>query len=278
TDYHTAYIPIADISVYEDGVLVELNEVNMREACDITIGKLTRSWYSREYEEGEFSEFWTKCFVVEHIEELKRLQNRFYWQAYGSDAFSKLTGMMGEYYTKLKDWQKQVLKGVVFSVMEARYRDKNIQGKMNLRLRAEEGELWPFLVNLNNLDKIERKTLSGGGYKYVDNTKKNEYGEADTYYDFPDFDTLIDGVYQWMYYYDSMTNSTSEGHRTVTNFINDAEDDEDEIEVDWEAEYYSLTDGDLNLTGAELTDFYTRCQKVRSLFKKSKENTEGIFG
>ena len=32
------------------------------------------------------------------------------------------------------------------------------------------------------------------------------------------------------------------------------------------------------MTGAALTDFYTRCQKVRSLFKKSKENAEGIFG
>ena len=144
--------------------------VNMQEAIQITIGKLLRTWYSRDYEVNEFRNFWEKSFTTTHLTELTELQNKFYWQAYGESAFTKLKNMMNNhgnnYYNNLTPVQKEVLKGVVLSIMEARYRNKNVQGKANLKIKAAEGDLCPFLVYLENLNAIKR--TGEGSYTYID--------------------------------------------------------------------------------------------------------------
>lgn len=88
----------------------------------------------------------------------------------------------GNYFSRLTTDQKKALKGVLFSVMEARYRNKNVQGKMNLEVKASEGELWPFLVNLENLKSI---AYDKNNDRYID-TSKNE-----TYYKWPDFEKIV---------------------------------------------------------------------------------------
>ena len=158
---------------------------------------------------------------------------------------------------------------MVFSIMEARYRNKNVQGKMNLEVKASEGELWPFLVNLENLKSI---AYDKNNDRYID-TSKNE-----TYYKWPDFEKIVEGAYQWMLYYDADTIRTT-SHRTITKVTSTNEDSDNEVEVDWEGEFCELTWQYLPaLSGKELENFYSNCQLVKSIFKKSKENTEGIFG
>lgn len=270
-DYQTTYVPIYDQPEFDErGYLKEPEALKIKDALDVTIGKLLRTGYSGEYEKNEFSSFWDKGIKLGDETNLKELQNEFYWNAYGEEAFKVLKKMMGSSYTKLTLKQQRTLKGVLFSVMEARYRNKNVQGKINLKIKAAEGDILPFLVNLGNLDYIVREG-SDGHYRYRDTI--NGY----SYYMFPEFDELIDGVYLWMEYYDKdIIASTT--HRTFSESI-DVTTEEEEIEADWEAEYHDLTNEPLKkLYGSSLEDFYDRCYKARSLFKKSTENGEGIFG
>ena len=271
SNYMTSYTPIPDEPEYDEfGNLIEPETVYMRDAIDITIRKILGKWYSNDYENNEFASFWNGSFTEEHSEELKKYQNMFYWNAYADSAFNTLVGMMGNYWNELSSAQKTIIRGVLLSVMEVKYRNKDLKAKANLRLIAAEGDICPFLVNLKNLNDIVRSG-SDGNYTYIDS--KRGY----TYYDFPDFDTLIDGVYQWMEYYDKDTIRTT-GHSTVTSKLSNGEEG-DEIEIDWEQEYMALTNiGLKKIKGRELEDFYSRCWLVRNLFKKSRENTEGIFG
>lgn len=268
-NYKTDYVPLATTLVNftpneADGT------VNLSDALSIAMNDMVSNWYSSSYENGEFVRFWDATFLPSHTEDLRKIQNRFYWKAYGESAYNKLTSMMGSY--SLSSSQQKALKGVLFSIMEARYRNKNVQGKVNLQIKAAEGELWPFLVNLENLTHL---SYDGNQNKYID----DRYN--DTHYDFPDFDTLIEGAYQWMLYYDADTIRTT-SHRTITKAISDIsgeEQEEIEVEVDWESEFCDLTWEYLPaLSGKELEDFYSKCQQVKSLFKKSSENTMGLFG
>ena len=272
TDYQTEYTPKSDIPEFDEyGYPKEPEAVKMREAVNKTITKLVSNWYSTEYEQGEFADFWTKCItnkISEYGNELKKLQNKFYFEAYASNAISKLTSMMGNNYwdgisPNEKNKRITALRGVVFSIMEARYRNKNLQGKANLKLKVSEGDLWPFLVNITNLNKITRNKTTGA------------YDPAPA---FPDFDLIIDGAYQWMYYYDSQINSLT-SHSTVTSYMNAQLEEEEETEADWEGEFDALTGDNFPhlTTNAELAEFYTKCSTVRTLFKKSSENAEGIF-
>ena len=272
-DYDTEYIPIYDQPQFdESGNLIEPAEVKLKAGIDITIGKMIRTWYSEDYEEAEFKDFWEKSFTSYHYTDLKEIQNKFYWNAYGKNAYRLLTSMIG---SSLTAEEEKVLRGVVLSLMEARYRNKDVNGKMQLQIKVAEGDISPFLVSLENLGRIHREG-SGGYYTYKDVNKQT------TYYEWPklenghiDFDKIIDNAYMWMVYYekDSLRETT---HTTITQVINNVEED---VEIDWEGEYWDLTGSPLpTLSGKALEEFYSRCQKVRSLFKKSKENTEGIFG
>ena len=271
-DYPTSYIPYYDQPEFDQttGEIIEPQPLTMRNAVQITISKLLRSSYDNSYEYNEFLSFWNNAIKLGDVEDLRKLQNGFYWRAYGDAAFEVLTRMMGSTYTSLSTQQKQILKGVLFSVMEAKYRNKDLQGKSDLRLKAAEGELYPFLVNLKNLEHIVR--IDNNGYYTYKDTR---LGYA--YYEFPTFDELIDGAYQWMEYYDKDTiNSTT--HATITSQAREGSE-EVEVEADWEAEYYNLTNTSLTkLKGKDLEKFYDRCYQVRNIFKKSKENAEGIFG
>ena len=191
------------------------------------------------------------------------MQNAFYWKAYGESAFNKLTEMMGSYYTNLTYNQKVALKGVLFSIMEARYRKKNVQGKSNLQIKAAEGELCPFLVNLKNLDKIVRSG-SSGDYTYIDSIKQC------TYYEFPPFDELIDGVYHYIIYYDKETLNSTTYSTLTSKMASNAE--EEEVNADFESEYYSLTGLPLTaLSGDKLEKFYSNCYFVRYI------NSQGVM-
>ena len=268
TDYQTDYVPVRIIPEYDEyGNPKEPEAVKMRAAIDETINKIMANWYSTEYEQGEFADFWTKCItnkVTEHGAELKKLQNKFYFEAYASNAINKLSSMMGSKYNELSAKEKTALRGVVFSIMESRYRNKNLQGKRNLKLKVAEGDLWPFLVNITNLNHITRNKTTGA------------YEPAP---EFPDIDDIIDGAYQWMYYYDSQINHST-SHSTVTSYLNAQLEEEEEVEADWESEYNALVNEGFPYLNSnrELEAFYTKCSTVRTLFKKSTENAEGIFG
>ena len=271
-DYPTKYTPTAD-STFVDYTLNSNNTVNLKDALSIAINGLIVNRSLSSYENGEFSKFWTGTFIKEREEKLRNVQNQFYWEAYGANAFKTLTEMMdkygNKYYDNLDPDKKKVLQGMVLSIMEARYRNKNLQNRMDLKVKASEGDLWPFLVNLSNLNHLSYDKERN---KYID----DRYD--DTYYEFPDFDRIVDGVYQWMVYYDSDTLRTTT-HRTISSHINENSDEDYEVEIEWKDEFSSLTHMDFErLTDRELQIFYDKCQKVRSLFKKSKENTEGIFG
>ena len=251
--------------------------VNLTDALNIAINDMLSNWYSASYENGEFATFWKATFLDAHKDDLRKIQNKFYWNAYGESAYKKLLNMLSKAdkevitgNSKEKADKYRVLKGVLFSIMEARYRNKNVQGKMNLQIKAAEGELWPFLVYLGNLDDI---SYDKEGNKYV-----NSDG-SDVIYKFPDFDTLIEGAYQWMVYSDADTiRDTS--HRTITTMARaNSGSDDNEIEIEWESEFLDLTWDYLPaLNGKRLEEFYSRCQQVRSIFKKSSENAMGMFG
>ena len=251
--------------------------VNLTDALNIAINDMLSNWYSSSYENGEFATFWKATFLDTHKDDLRKIQNKFYWNAYGESAYKKLLNMLSKAdkdvitgNSKEKADKYRVLKGVLFSIMEARYRNKNVQGKMNLQIKAAEGELWPFLVYLGNLNDI---SYDKEGNKYV-----NSDG-SDVIYKFPDFDTLIEGAYQWMVYSDADTiRDTS--HRTITTMARANSGSEDnEIEIEWESEFLDLTWDYLPaLNGKRLEEFYSRCQQVRSIFKKSSENAMGMFG
>ena len=91
---------------------------------------------------------------------------------------------------------------------------------------------------------------------------------------------MIDGVYQWMYYYDSeIIKTTTNSAITITSHLNELNDEGDDYEIDWESEYEALTGTTFKyLSGTELSDFYNKCAITKGLFKKSSENAEGIFG
>ena len=85
-----------------------------------------------------------------------------------------------------------------------------------------------------------------------------------------DGDTIVDGAYQWMYYYDSKF-ETSTSASTITSLMVQNEVDDEADEADWEAEYLELTNEDSfpYLNQYELQNFYSRVAKVRSTFKTS---------
>ena len=258
TDYNTDFVP--HNSSVESGVTV-------RTAIEKVINNIISNWYSEKYENGEFQDFWTKCIKNRNSvikEELRKLQNNYYFDTYAKSAIDKLESLMGDKFDDLTEKEETALRGVVFSIMEARYRNKNFRGKINFKLKAEEGDLLPFLVSIKNLNSITRNTITG---------------EYEPKLEFPDFDEMIDGCYQYMYYYDSQV-SKSTSHSTVTSYFNYENEDYEETEVDWEGEYDLLT-GErfpyLN-SNRDLEIFYTKCSAARTLFKKSKENEEGIFG
>ena len=85
-----------------------------------------------------------------------------------------------------------------------------------------------------------------------------------------------------MKYYDKDVISSTT-NSTITSFLGVDENgnniEGEDIEIDWESEYSDLTGESLKaLTKSELEEFYDKCYKVKSLFKKSTENAEGIFG
>ena len=276
-NYDTMYKPTENSTLVED---IEYNAdgtVKLKDALRIAMNGMISNWYSESYEKDEFEKFWKGTFIDSHRDNLRKIQNKFYWDAYGESAYTKLLEMINKSNKIVitgnsdeKEKKYKILKGVLFSIMEARYRNKNVQGKMNLKIKAAEGELWPFLVNLKNLKNIEYDNVT---HTYIDITK------GYTYYEWPDFDKLIEGAYQWMIYHDADTIRTT-SHRTLTKTISEINGKEEEdVEIDWESEFCDLTWDYLPaLDKKELEEFYSNCQLVKSIFKKSSENTMGFFG
>ena len=266
-NYKVPFIP-------EDNILYDIeeednNEISIKQALEIVIKNMISRRNDGKYEGGEFKTFWELVFKEEYEKELRELQNKFYWKAYGESAYNVLGIMMNKKNEELSKVKQAMLRGVVLSVMEARYRNKDVQGKMDLKIDAAEGELWPFLVYLENLDKIYYDETSK---QYIDSDKKR------TYYKWPSLEKMIEGVYQWMVYSDADIIRTT-SHSTITSIKKESEEEGEEIDVDWEGEYMELTGKEIPmLSGRALEEFYEKCQKVRSLFKKSKNNLEGIFG
>ena len=153
------------------------------------MNKVITTWYAKDYEEGTsylhsfkadgFRKFWTISFTNEHESELRRVQNEFFKNVYASAALTKLNSFINKFDREYRP----AIRGVIFSIMESRFRNKNLQGKKNLKLNVEEKELWPFYV-----------------YCDKDSSGRIIWPEDDG--DYKGIDKVIDGAYQWMYYYE----------------------------------------------------------------------------
>ena len=244
-------------------------KVTIKDIYSTVAEEVLSTFYNKKYEEEVFKDFWINCIPSDLTNVFSKLQNEFYYKAYAQNAINKLKKMNFP-FNSIKSHEKAAIHGMIFSIMEARYRDKNVNGKTNLEIKVDEGDLWPFLMNIGNLDKIVYNKITK---KYEDTTKGEEY------YAWPSMDDIVDGCYQWMYYYESKF-ETSTSANTVSSNIIQGEPDEEVDEQDWEGEYKELTNEEEfpYLDGNKLQKFYERVTQVRSLFKKSKSNTEGIFG
>ena len=248
-------------------------EVNIKEEAREQAEGILSSFYSKKYEDEEFKVYWEKRFTEDKDDGIKELENEFYAKVYAKNAVKKLERMGFPFDENKDEKYNEGLKGMIFSIMEARYRNRNIQGKKKMELKVSEGDLWPFLVNIKNLDNIEVKEGSKKG-EYIYRDRDN----GENYYEWGEVEDVIKGAYDYMIYYEDKFNiSTSFSTVTKNN-----KEEESEIEIgnnDYESEYEELTGCKYQeIRGVELQELYNRINKVRSIFKRSIENTEGIFG
>ena len=248
-------------------------EVNIKEEAKEQAEGILSSFYSKKYEDEEFKVYWEKRFTEDKDDGIKELENEFYAKVYAKNAVKKLERMGFPFDENKDEKYNEGLKGMIFSLMESRYRNRNIQGKKKMELKVSEGDLWPFLVNIKNLDNIEVKEGSKKG-EYIYRDRDN----GENYYEWGEVEDVIKGAYDYMIYYEDKFNiSTSFSTVTKNN-----KEEESEIEIgnnDYESEYEELTGCKYQeIRGVELQELYNRINKVRSIFKRSIENTEGIFG
>ena len=259
-NYLSSYVPDDVLEFNSDGTQVEQEYRLMDVACKEVADRIVETFYSSDYEQGKFKEFWEGSFTGDKANILGKLQSEFYCNAYAVNAIRKLESMHFP-FDEVTSKERAALYGMIFSIMEARYRNKNLNGKTNLQLKVSEGDLWPFLVYCKNITAKK----DGSNFIYT--------------YEWPDIDKVVDGAYQWMYYYDSKFEASTNAS-TITSLMVQNEADDEVDGADWEAEYLELTNEDSfpYLNQYKLQEFYSRVAKVRSTFKKSKENSQGIFG
>ena len=259
-NYLSSYVPDDVLEFNPDGTQIEQEYRLMDVACKEIADRIIETFYSSDYEQGKFKEFWEGSFIGDKANILGKLQSEFYCNAYAVNAIRKLESMHFP-FDEVTSKERAALYGMIFSIMEARYRNKNLNGKTNLQLKVSEGDLWPFLVYCSNITAKK----DGSNWVYT--------------YEWPDIDTIVDGAYQWMYYYESKF-ETSTSASTITSLMVQNEADDEVDEADWEEEYLELTNETEfpYLNAADLQIFYNNVAKVRSTFKKSKENSQGIFG
>ena len=285
-DYPTEFV----IRIAADP-LSEIEEIplDMSVACNIVASAITLNMYNKKYKDEVFKDFWKKCFSIDETEEGKKrnktlldLENAFYYKAYGESAVNYIN----ENFYDINSLTSiaPAIKGAVFSLTEARYRNKNLGGKYNLQLRTEAGEVLPFLIYI----KCDYKDINDNKRVY-DNIKfeiikrvekdgvleKIDYTDSDTI----NMDQIIDGAYQYMvYYYGRVANG--ERFSTVMNSLSSNDEDvDDDIDIDYIEEYEELTGRSFPyLHGKELEAFLNKVDEKRAIFKKSKDNIYGTFG
>ena len=262
-NYETKYIP-SNLAIAEN--FIKNGKIKLSDAIDIAKNDMIDNQFSESYKEGEFKKFWKGVFIKSEEENLRKIQNKFYYKTYAESAFNTLQRMMGDYFDNLSSEQKEVLKSVVFSIMEAKNRKssshnndinifeirrKNLKNKEynnQFTINTSERELLPFLVYIENLDML------------YDKSERTNMNSSNVYYEFPPFDMIIEGAYQWMLY--NADGIVSESNNKLKNNENPY------LGIDWEGEFFDLTlEAFPVLYEENLEDFYDRCKKVNNLFK-----------
>ena len=130
-------------------------------------------------------------------------------------------------------------------------RRKNLKNKEynnQFTINTSERELLPFLVYIENLDML------------YDKSERTNMNSSNVYYEFPPFDVIIEGAYQWMLY--NADGIVSESNNKLKN------NEHPYLGIDWEGEFFDLTLEAFPISYDEnLEDFYDRCKKINNLFK-----------
>ena len=88
---------------------------------------------------------------LKYIENIKKCQSDYWYKVYGKNAYTVLKNTLECPEAKGDDLKK--MQGAILSIMEDRYRDKNLKNKPKMQLFVESGDLWPFLVYTEINDK-----------------------------------------------------------------------------------------------------------------------------
>ena len=256
--------------------------VQMAEACNIVAGAISLNNYSKKYRDNIFKDFWHKCFKSEYSDILLKLENEFYYKAYGHSAVT----YVNDYFIDIDSLSEKApaIRGAIFSLTEARYRNKNLGNKYNLQLICEAGDVLPFLIYFNcDYTDLSNGQRTYSNIKFEKKIRKlqNRLLEKIDYIELPkeqvDIDQVIDGAYQYMVYYYGKEGNSEKQSTVTSNFGN--ESDDDDIDLDYKGEYEELTGRPFpTLQGKELEAFYDKIEEKKAIFKKSKSNSYGTFG
>ena len=139
-NYLSSYVPDDVLEFNADGTPIEQEYRLMDVACKEIADRIIETFYSSDYEQGKFKEFWEGSFTNDKANILGKLQSEFYCNAYAVNAIRKLE-QMDFPFDEVTSKERAALYGMIFSIMEARYRNKNLNGKTNLQLKVSEGDL-----------------------------------------------------------------------------------------------------------------------------------------
>ena len=199
-------------------------------------------------------------------EDIKLWQSDYWYNVFGNKAYNLLynknDGSLGA--SDIASGHEKELRGVILSIMSDRYMNKSLMNKTNLELKIKKGDLWPFLVYTTTYNNGITTLWEYEDYKVDKNGKKQKKKTT--------WDDLIWGAYYYMVYYEYKY-----------DYEGDIELDEDVIynstKVEMFVQEYQALTGKafVELTGAELDDFYQKIRNIRRIYKKSDENG-ALFG
>ena len=236
-----------------------------REACEYVANKLMSSAYS--VADRNLLHILLDTIVIQNkAEDIKDWQTDYWYNVFGSAAYDifKDLGVEGAKGSDIISGHEKQFRGALLSIMSDRYMNKSLMGKTNLKLKVKKGDLWPFLVYTTTYDNGNTTLWEYEYYKVDKNGKKQKKKTT--------WDDLIRGAYYYMVYYEYKY-----------DYEGDIELDEDVIYNSTKAdqfvqEYQALTGkAFVELTGAELDDFYQKIRTIRRIYKKSDENG-ALFG
>ena len=244
----------------ETGKSTEPPKLNFKEACKYVADKLMTTAYSKDTVDNYLNkllQYIESHNDLNYIENIKKCQSDYWYKVYGQKAYTLLKDTLKCPKATGDDLKK--VQGALLSIMEDRYRNKNLKNKPKMQLSVDVGDLWPFLVYTETNDN-GNTTL----WQVTNNEGKIEK---------TDWKKMLLGAYQYMVYYEYKVDDDADTVKDTRNIYNGIKS---EMFIE---EYEELFDEDFpELKGKELDDFYQKIRRIRRYYKKSKENGGGVFG